>query len=257
MKTYAILGATGNCGSAIISLLLQRHTTKFRIHAYCRNKSKLLKRFPDLELDERVRIFEGGLDNAELLATCLRDCRAVFLCISTNDNIPGCRLSQDSTSAVIHALKLLKQSPKLLLLSSATIDDNFSRHVPFLLRQILLRSASNVYADLVATEALLRDQASWLTSVFIKPGALSVDQQRGHALSLTDENSPLSYLDLAAGMLEAADDDDGLYDGKDVSVVNTGGRASFPTGTPLCILTGLLRHFFPWMHEWLPSTGPS
>jgi putative NADH-flavin reductase len=254
MTTYSVLGATGNCGTALVSLLLQRPSAKVR--AYCRNKAKLLRLLPELTDNQQVEIFEGGIHDTQLLASCIRDCRTIFLCISTNDNIPGCRLGQDSASAVIEALQTLKQSPKLVLLSSATIDDQFSRHVPYLLRQVLLRSASHVYADLRATEALLRSQEPWLSSIFIKPGALSDDVQRGHALSFTDENSPLSYLDLAAGMLEAADDNTSIYNGRDVSIVNTGGRAKFPRGTPMCILMGLLRHFFPWLHEWLPSTGP-
>jgi putative NADH-flavin reductase len=254
MVTYAVLGATGNCGTALLSLLLQRPSAK--IHAYCRNKAKLLHLLPELADSKQVEIFEGGIQDTQLLASCIRSTRAIFLCISTNDNIPGCRLSQDSASAVLQVLQTLQQSPKLVLLSSATLDDHFSRHVPYLLRQILLRSASHVYADLRATEALLRAQDAWLSCIFIKPGALSTDVQRGHALSLTDENSPLSYLDLAAGMLEAADDEAGMYAGRDVSVVNTGGRAKFPRGTPLCILMGLMRHFFPGLHEWLPSTGP-
>jgi hypothetical protein len=90
----------------------------------------------------------------------------------------------------------------------------------------------------------------------MKPGALSVDKQRGHALSLTEEGSPLSYLDLAAAMVEAVDDPDGRYDMQNVSVVNTNGRAKFPTGTPMCILMGLISHFFPFLHDYLPSTGP-
>ena len=257
MSTYAVLGATGNCGTALISLLQQRPTAK--VHAYCRNKAKLLRLLPSLSSSNQVTIFEGGIHDTQTLTACLRTCTSIFLCISTNDNIPECHLSQDSVAAVISVLQTLQPSPTptLILLSSATLDDHFSRHVPYLLRQILLRSASHVYADLRVAEALMRSQAPWLKSVFIKPGALSEDVQRGHALSLTDENSPLSYLDLAAGMLEAADDEAGVYVGRDVSVVNTGGRAKFPRGTPLCILMGLVRHFFPWAHEWLPSTGPT
>lgn len=260
MATYGVLGSTGNCGTALIQNLLQR--PEARIHAYCRSKTKLARLLPDIESSGQVRIFEGSLQDVQLLASCVRDCRAIFLVVSTNDNIPGCRLSQDTAIGVIHALESLKkqageaQMPKLVLLSSATIDDYFSRKVPYLLRQFLLRSASNVYNDLRETEKLLRGQGGWLTTIYIKPGALSVDEQRGHALSLTDEESPVSYRDLAAAMIEAADDGDGRYDMQNVSVINTNGRAKFPTGTPMCILMGLLRHFFPFMHRYLPSTGP-
>jgi uncharacterized protein YbjT (DUF2867 family) len=254
MPSYAILGSTGNCGTALIQNLLKRRDA--HINAYCRNKSKLLRLLPVIADNEQVTVFEGSIHDKKLLAACMRDCRAVFLVVSTNDNVPGCRLGQDTAAAVICALQAMHQAPKVVLLSSATIDDHFSRHVPFLLRQVLLRSASFVYNDLIETERILRAEAAWLTTIYIKPGALSVDAQRGHALSLTEENSPLSYLDLAAGMIEAVDDPDGHYDMRNVSVVNTNGRAKFPWGTPMCILTGLVRHFFPFMHPYLPSTGP-
>lgn len=260
--TYAVLGATGNCGTALIKNLLQKPGAL--IQAYCRNRSKLLRLLPNIKDGGRVNVFEGSIQDIKLLTSCVRDCRAVFLVVSTNDNIPGCHVAQDTAAAVIRALQSLKAQssaeqamPKLVLLSSATIDDHLSRHTPYLLRQILLRSASYVYQDLMETEKLLRAQEDWLTSIYVKPGALSIDIQRGHALSLTDEESPVSYLDLSAAMIEAADDEQGRYDLKNVSVVNTNGRAKFPTGTPICILMGLLRHFFPYLHPYLrANTGP-
>ena len=265
MSTYAILGATGNTGTALIQNLLKSQDAK--VHAFCRNKAKLLRLLPETAESKQVRIFEGSFSDLTLLSSCLAGTRAVFLVMSTNDNVPGFRLGQDVAAAVIEALKALSAEqkngtattppPKLILLSSATIDDKLSHGTPWLLRRILLWSASNVYADLRATETILRAQQAWIHTIFIKPGALSVDRQRGHGLSFTDESSPLSYLDLAAAMIEAADDPDGRYDMRNVGVVNINGAAKFPAGTPLCILTGLLRHFFPFLHAHLPSTGPS
>lgn len=267
-NTYAILGATGNCGSAVLKTLLQQDRTT-RIHAFCRSKSKLLNRFTGLENKEQVKIFQGNIQDANLMTSCVRDCRAVFLCVSTNDNIPECRLAQDTASSVIEALREIREKPmgekgqnlgrlpKLVLLSSGTVDEQFSRHVPWLLLPILQRSASYVYKDLIEAEALLRSEDDWLTSIFMKPGALSVDERRGYALSLQEQEGPTSYLDLAAAMIEAADNPDGAYDGKSVSTICTNGPAKFPSGTPLCIVTGLLRHYFPWMHGYLPlNTGP-
>ncbi|KAK0729554.1 putative NAD-dependent epimerase/dehydratase [Lasiosphaeris hirsuta] len=256
---YAVLGATGNCGTALIRNLLQQPDA--RIHAYCRNRAKLLQKLPEVKDGGSVAIFEGGIHNVSLLASCLRGCRAVFLVVSTNDNIPNCDLAQKTAAAVIAALQTLRaeghRTPKLVLLSSGTIDPYFSRHVPFLLQIILLRSASHVYRDLEDAEKLLRAQEDWLTTVYVKPGALSVDVQRGHALSFTEQDSPVSYLDLAAAMIEAADDDEGLYDRRNVSVVNTNGKPKFPSGTPWCIVMGLLRHYLPFLHPYLPmDTGP-
>ncbi|KAJ9605936.1 hypothetical protein H2200_009785 [Cladophialophora chaetospira] len=267
-NTYAILGATGNCGTALIENLLKKPDTN--IHAYCRNRNKLLQLIPDLKEDGKVKIFEGSIHDVELVASCVKSCRAVFLVVSTNDNIPGCRMAQDTAINVITALKLLQKRkgidesaesstvmPKLILLSSSTIDSQFSRHMPYLLRTILLCSASHVYKDVEEAEKTIRAEDKWLTGIYMKPGALSVDKQRGHALSLTDQDGPVSYLDLAAAMIEAVDDEEGRYDSQNVSVVNTGGRAKFPAGTPMCILMGLLRHFLPMLHEYLPgSLGP-
>lgn len=264
MATYAILGSTGNCGSAIIQNLLQSPQNK--IHAYCRNKAKLHRLLPQVVDNKQVRVFEGSIYDVELLADCVRGTKAVFLVVTTNDNIPGCRLSQDSAAAVIQALQKIKAEsgagvklPKLLLLSSATIDDHLSRDMPAWLRPILLASASNVYADLQRTEEFLRSHADWVSTIFIKPAGLSPDISRGHKLTLDEEESFISYLDLSAGMIEAANDEEGRYDGRNVGVVNKtrGVGAKFPRGTPMCILMGLMRHLFPWLHPYLPSTGPA
>jgi hypothetical protein len=264
-RKYAVLGSTGNCGTALIDNLLKDPNA--RVNAYCRSRSKLNRLFPDIKEGHQINIFEGNIHDVELLTACVRGCRAVFLAVSTNDNIPGCSLAKDTATSVIEALHNIRESskndgqieplPKLILLSSATIDEQFSRHVPYVLRQILYRSASFVYKDLLETEELLKQQEDWLTSIYFKPGALSIDKQRGHAVSLTDETSPLSYLDLAAAMIEAADEEGGLYHNKSVSVVNTNGNAKFPSGTVWCIVMGLIRHMFPFLHSYLPvGTGP-
>ncbi|KAL4995982.1 hypothetical protein BDV10DRAFT_122795 [Aspergillus recurvatus] len=257
---YAVLGATGNCGTALIRHLQRSSAT---IHAYCRNKAKLLALMPELSESDRLHIFEGSVDDNPLMTACLRGTRAVFLVVSTNDNIPGCHMAQDTAVGVIRALEVLKSEspglamPKLVLLSSATLDDALSRATPALVRWILLRSASHVYHDLRLTEEILRAQHDWLSTVFIKPGGLSLDPvSRGHALSLTEERSPLSYVDLAAAMVEAADDQDGKYEMQNVGVVSVHGPAKAPAGAPKCIAIGFVRHYLPFLHPYLPSTGP-
>lgn len=259
-NTYAVLGATGNCGTALIINLLRSPGTI--INAYCRNRSKLFRLLPDTEESARVTIFEGSILDIALLKSCVHDCQAIFLVVSTNDNIPGCRVAQDTATAIIEALGSVRDEqrtmPKLVLLSSNTVDDYLSRHVPYILRPILLRSASFVYRDLIETEKLLRQQQDWLTAMYVKPGMLSVDMQRGHRLSFSDsDHGAVSYLDLAAAMIEAANDPEGRYDQKSFSVVNANGGAKFPSGTPMCIVTGLLRHYFPFLHPYLPTNmGP-
>lgn len=264
MATYAILGSTGNCGSSLIQILLQSSPNK--IHAYCRNRAKLHRLLPQIIDNKQVQVFEGSINDVELMADCVRGTKAVFLVVTTNDNIPGCRLSLDSSTSVIQAFQKIKMEsgpglklPKLVLLSSATIDDHLARNMPGWFRPIMLAAASHVYADLRRTEEFLRSHEDWVSTIYIKPAGLSPDISRGHQLTLDEDESFISYLDLAAGMIEAADDEEGRYDGRNVCVVNKtrGLGAKFPRGTPMCILMGLARHFFPWLHPYLPSTGPA
>ena len=293
MPTYAVLGSTGNCGTALIQNLLQSPENK--INAYCRNVAKLHKLLPEVIDNKQVTVFAGSINDAELIESCVKDTQAIFMVATTNDNVPGCRVSQvrlhpspfhfplslpktltqanahtrlqDSAIAVIGALKNIKAKaqpglklPSLVLLSSATIDDYLSRHMPGWFRPIMLAAASHVYEDLRVAEKIMRAESSWLSCIFIKPAGLSPDVSRGHRLTLDEEESFISYLDLSAGMIEAAQDPEGRYEGRNVGVVNAkrGTGAKFPSGTPMCILMGLIRHFFPWSHPYLPSgTGPA
>ncbi|KAM5453553.1 Oxidoreductase AgnL4 [Microsporum audouinii] len=260
MSAYAILGATGNCGTALIDNLLRTEGAK--INAYCRNKAKLIQKVPEVANNKRIQVYEGSIYDIDLLAECIRGTRAIFHVVTTNDNVPGCCVGVDTAKTIIAALQKLKMhgqlsvAPKILLLSSGTIDDNLSRHMPWWFRSILRTSASHVYEDLRRAEGYLRAKEDLVSTIFIKPGGLAVDAQRGHELNLDHDESFVSYLDLASGMIEAANDDTGQFDMKNVSVVNRNGSAKFPSGTPICIAAGLMRHFFPFLHAYLPSTGP-
>ncbi|KAL2859779.1 uncharacterized protein BJX67DRAFT_387296 [Aspergillus lucknowensis] len=224
MPTYAILGATGNTGTALIQNILR--TPSSRVNAYCRNKAKLLRLLPDLDLaaNKSVDIYEGSITDLALIHACIRNTSAVFLVATTNDNIPGCRISQDSVRTVLDALQKIRTEepdlplPKLVLLSSATIDPHLGRKMPGWFKPIMKTAASHVYKDLIEAERLMRANEAWVTSIFIKPGGLSVDIQRGHKLDFDEQESFISYLDLAAAMLEAADEGAGLYDGRNINL---------------------------------------
>ncbi|KAJ5512124.1 hypothetical protein N7463_001676 [Penicillium fimorum] len=127
MPTYAILGATGNCGTALIDNLLQTEDAK--VNAYCRSMTKLIQKVPT--------ITDNNIYDIDLLAECIRDTRAIFHVVTTNDNIPGCHVGLDTAKSIISAIEKLKVHgqlgaiPKILLLSSGTIDDHLSRHMPW------------------------------------------------------------------------------------------------------------------------------
>ena len=123
------------------------------INTYRRNKTKLQGLLPELIDHKSVSVFEGSVLDVNLVATCLYGCKAVFMVVTSHDNIPGCHLGQDQARSVIAALGKLKSSstpgsmriPKLILLSSATIDYHLARDMPWWFRPIMLTAASHVY----------------------------------------------------------------------------------------------------------------
>jgi hypothetical protein len=73
-----------------------------KVHAYCRNKAKFIHKLPEVVDNKNV---EGSIYDVDLFTNGIRGCRAVFLAITTNDNIAGGHLSQDLVKTVIHALR--------------------------------------------------------------------------------------------------------------------------------------------------------
>lgn len=111
MATYAVLGSTGNCGSTLIQNLLRSPDNK--IHAYCRNQEKLYELLPEVVDNKQVQCFQGNICDVELMTECVRDTKAVFLVVSSNNNIPGCRLSQVRTSPILKSSEMSHLEGKL------------------------------------------------------------------------------------------------------------------------------------------------
>jgi hypothetical protein len=282
MATYAILGATGNTGQALIQILLQNPTNM--IHAYCRSKSKLHRLIPATLSNPQVRVFEGNLQDVQLIKNCIRGTRAVFLVVAIVDNMPGCTIAYDTAQTVVSALESLRKEsesesgskseagtgifvadthggptkaraaikiPKLLVLSSASLEPTFCDDVPPVVHTILTLAVSHLYSDLLSAEQFLRSHSDWISSTFVKPGGLVKDRQGGHEISLVTAKTPLSFLDLAAGMVEVADEDADRYDGRNVSVLPKGKDTGFPWEGAYFAFTGLLFHFLPWTYRFL------
>lgn len=83
---YAVLGSTGNCGTALIQNLLK--TPSNQVHAYCRNQTKLHRLLPEVIDNKQVQVFQGSIYDVDLMASCVDGARAVFMVVTTNDNIP-------------------------------------------------------------------------------------------------------------------------------------------------------------------------
>lgn len=251
MPAYAILGVTGSVGGALVKILLDKDIP---IHAYCRSRQKLLEQQPDIDKNQKVRIFEGSLDDKQLLSHCIEGTRAVFVAIAVKGNQPGLTIAQDTAHHVIAAIKMLQSSqglPKLIILSSASTDHRLMTAVPHFLLDTLYCTCSYIYDDLKAAEKIYRSEDAWLTAIFIKPGALSNDAQKGHKLSTEVAKSPVSFLDLAGGMLDIASQDGDRYDWKGVAVNAASDNVAFPWEAPFVLSKGFIIHFLPWAYKYI------
>lgn len=253
MPSYAILGSTGNTGQAILEVLLQ--SPQNEVHAYCRSKAKLARTCPASAENKRVSVFEGQLDDVELVANCIRGTRAVFLAVAIIDNMPGCTIAQETAQHVVAAMERLRAEkaslPKLIVLSSASLDESMSADTPPVVHSVLSTAVSYLYDDLEKAEIYLRARGDWISTIFMKPGGLVKDKQGGHRLSLHNAKTPLSFLDLAAGMIEVADSQDNQYDMKNVSVLPTASHVAFPWEGVYFVFTGLCYHFMPWTYRFM------
>lgn len=257
MSTYAVLGATGMIGSACLQALFT--STDVSINCLVRSEAKLGRLTPEIASSSRVRIFQGDITNIDVLTDCLVGTSAVFLCVACSHNTPGVRIAQDQVLSVAAALSRVRSSnphqrlPRLLLLSSAEVEKvrHLNRNTPWLVCCFLYQCSSYVYEDLMLAETYLREQ-KWLNCVFVKPGGLSHDAPSGHKISEEEQQTFLSLDDLATGMVELAEEHEGRWDGKDVSVVSkTGKLAKVETRAIPGLLKGFVVHWFPWSYPWL------
>ena len=256
MPSYAVMGASGSTGRSLVQVLLQ--SPENRINAYCRSREKLHRVCPQAAKSDEVHVFEGRLEDVSLIADCLRNTRAVFLAVSVPDNMPGCTLAHQAASVVVAALRQIRvedgprtRLPKVILLSSASLEEKFTGDVPAFVHWLLDRAVSHLYKDLAGAEAFLREQEDWLCSVFVKPGGLVHDRQGGHEVSTNTAKTPLSFLDLAAGMVEVANDDKGQYNMQSVSVIPKSDKVAFPWDCVYYAMTGLVFHYLPWTYRYL------
>ncbi|KAI4183871.1 MAG: hypothetical protein L6R41_005144, partial [Letrouitia leprolyta] len=209
MPSYAVLGATGATGSQILKLLLK--DPQNTINVYVRSQPKLFTQIPEINSNKQVNIFAGNLGDTGLIASCLKETDAVFSTVASNDNIPDTHIAQDTAQSIVVALMDLRMTqpqtkvPTIIWLSSASVNPKFYNKEPAIVHWILSHAFSFVYTDLAHAEDYLKMHQKWLKAVFIQPGGLSEDKQRGHALSLEKEVTFTSYADLAAGMIEVAE----------------------------------------------------
>ncbi|KAL8704657.1 MAG: hypothetical protein Q9201_002191 [Fulgogasparrea decipioides] len=250
MPSYAVLGATGATGGNILKLLIQ--DPQNTINVYVRSKAKLVKQFPAIEKNPNVRIFTGNLSDISLIASCLEDTDAVFSTVASNDNIPGTHIAQDTAQSIVVALMEIRMTkpqaklPTIVWLSSGSINKKFYSQAPAFVHWLLVTSFSYVYTDLAHAQEYLELHRKWLKAVYIQPGGLVEDKQRGHTISTEKERTFLSYADLAAGMIEIAET--GGYDWQGVAVNPSTKGTKIEWKVPGRMVKGLTFHYFPWTY---------
>ncbi|KAK5109666.1 hypothetical protein LTR62_006788 [Meristemomyces frigidus] len=254
MPTYAILGATGNCGRSLVQVLAQQEKTT--IHALVRSKTKLYNFFPALKDNPKLKVFKGDITNLETIKNCIQDTTAVFQTVAAATNEPGCSIAQDTAKAVLAALERLRLErpasalPLVVVLSSSSTSEYLTRQSPWLLHFLIWRAAYYVYIDLIEAEKIFR-AAKGVRGVFMKPGGMVHDTPHGHELSTEREETFTAWLDLAAGMVEVAGAEDGRWVGREVSVVPKRPGTRIEWRVPQILVSGLLIYYFPWTYPYV------
>ncbi|MCJ1377048.1 hypothetical protein MMC17_000138 [Xylographa soralifera] len=221
MATYALLGATGSTGSAILRCLLEEPPPRLELNVFVRSKSKLLTAFPNIESKTpfRVDIIEGTPDDNAALQKCLQGANVVFMCIATNECKRGLSICYDTTSAIIAALKALREkqassytAPTILQLRSVNSNPTLASKESVIAHSIITYCLHYVYADLDRGCELLAKTATedpgLLDYVYVDPPGLhdaNGTTRTGHELLVTElPKMNLSYADLGAAFCEVA-----------------------------------------------------
>jgi oxidoreductase AflX len=191
----------------------------------------------------------------ECLEKCISGTSAVFSCVATNENVPGCSIALDAAHSIIAALCRIRFKdpsavlPRIVVLSALPVNEKLSQNMSPLVRNMLFLGEGNIYEDLRRAEKYYRLHSTWVSVTFVQPGGLSVDTPKGHVISTEKAAEWLSYADLAAAMIEVADSD-GKYDWMGITVLSKG-KTRFNSKAPSMLAQGILWSMMPWLYRFL------
>jgi hypothetical protein len=255
MSIFAILGATGLTGQNIVKHLLQNPENELNL--YVRSQSKLIKLFPNIQENKQVHIFEGSMNDIELVSSCLDSTKAVFSVLASNDNTPGMTIARDAAATVIAALSRLKEKnkevklPRVVVLSSATLNPLLYAHEPIIVHYIIYYAFWHVYQDVIGAISLYQKTIESgeleIDVRFVEPGGLTEGKGSGRVGLTRDQMSDVvSYGDLGRAMVMVGEDE-GL-ELQHVGVLVDGEEANLaPAKLASMVLTGLAWTFVPWI----------
>jgi oxidoreductase AflX len=238
MRTYALLGATGGTGSAILRCLLSQPPESLTLNIFVRSESKLRKSFPDLESTTafKAKIIEGIPSDSTAMRECLKDADVVMACIASNESKRGMSLIFDTATAIIDALKWNRETrgsayktPTVIQLRSASLNPTLSAAAPWIARKVAGFCFHYIYEDLDRACKLFASSAAdtpgLLDYIFVDPPSIhdaDGTTPTGYKLILDEkQEGALSYADLGAAFCEVAERKDEFF-GKGVGVTATG-----------------------------------
>lgn len=238
MPTYALLGATGSTGSAILRCLLSQPPKDLILNTFVRSSAKLDKAFPDLESTAafKVNVIEGTPSDAVATRKCLEDADVIMACIATNESSRDMSISYDTATAIVDALKANRETrgsaykcPTVIQLRSASLNPTLSAAMPWIARKMAGFCFYYIYADLDRAcklyESSAADLPGLLNYIYIDPPSIhdaNGTTPTGYKLILDEkQEGALSYTDLGIAFCEVAERR-GEFAGKGVGVTATG-----------------------------------
>lgn len=225
MPVYALLGATGSTGSAILRSLLSKSPDNLTLNIFVRSKSKLLSAFPDLETTApfAVNIIEGTPDDSTAMQKCLEKVDVVMAVIGSNVGNSGITLIYDTAVAIVDALKVHQKTqgaaykpPTIIQLRSASLNPTLRAALPWIARTAASFCFYYIYADLERACTLFeststsanQDSPALLSYIFVDPPSIHDPDgtvPTGYEFILDAKQEPaLSYADLGAAFCELA-----------------------------------------------------
>lgn len=237
MPTYALLGATGSTGSAILRCLLAEPPKDLSLKILIRSQEKLSQMFGDLKSAPfPIKIIEGQANDPDAVRQCIEDANIIFNCIGTNNVAPGQSIVQDSGKSIIEALKNWRkkhsaayQTPVVLLLRTTGLNDVLSSNKSWVSVNIGRWALHDSYSDLQKAHDLFADAATetpgLLQNITVDPPTIhdpDGKERTGYKLSVDEPpTASLNYADLGAAFCEIAKRKDEFV-GQAVGVSATG-----------------------------------
>jgi hypothetical protein len=262
MTVYALLGATGNLGSAILRCLLSSHwqLPNLHINILVRSKNKLLQAFPELESasSATITIFEGSISDENTLKACINGASTIYVCVSTNYASRKVDIAVTTAAHLVAALGQLRKdreseynTPVLLFNRSLALNSDVQLPVPGFIKRFTVFAIWYIYEDLLKAGAVYAgaEKDGLLTYITADGPALmgpNRTEATGYKLMERGKSSAtLNYADFGIAIVELGQRRE-EFGGKVVGISATGAVRTDILGNIWIIILGLKSRLIPF-----------